>query len=330
MAFNAIPSIGSDASIAASAENAYASNGGGEKKKSAKVLRYPLKRIESNSDYLEITAVKYEPPGFIAVSETKAGLADIGNATDNIKAKTEIKTRILLPIPQNLSDTNSITWGDDTLNPLEAFGLSAGTAPGETFKKFVEIYKSGVGAQVSESISSNQAAITATIGGALYNAVGGNVSIQGVISRATGQVLNPNLELLFQGSNIRSFPFTFDFAPRDQREAKEVKEIIRMFKRHMIPKNTSSGSLGKIFIGSPEVFLIKYKTGNRDHPFLNKFKPCALTDMQLSYTGSGTYATYQDGTPVHITMSLTFKELNPIYSEDYDELDSKKDTSVGY
>ena len=29
------------------------------------------------------------------------------------------------------------------------------------------------------------------------------------------------------------------------------------------------------------------------------------------------YATYQDGTPVHIRMSLTLKEINPIYMEDY-------------
>ena len=42
--------------------------------------------------------------------------------------------------------------------------------------------------------------------------------------------------------------------------------------------------------------------------------------MAVNYTNAGTYATYDNGTPVSITMSLTFKELNPIYSEDYDEL----------
>ena len=61
-------------------------------------------------------------------------------------------------------------------------------------------------------------------------------------------------------------------------------------------------------------------TGNKPHPFLNRFKPMALTDMQINYTGSGTYATYHDGTPVHIQVTLTFKELNPIYSEDYDNI----------
>ena len=54
-----------------------------------------------------------------------------------------------------------------------------------------------------------------------------------------------------------------------------------------------------------------------DHPFLNSFKLCALTGMTVNYTNAGTYTTYEDGTPVNIRMNLTFKELNPIYHEDY-------------
>ena len=36
--------------------------------------------------------------------------------------------------------------------------------------------------------------------------------------------------------------------------------------------------------------------------------------------GEGTYATYEDGTPVSIKMDLTFKEIEPIYDIDYDEV----------
>ena len=45
---------------------------------------------------------------------------------------------------------------------------------------------------------------------------------------------------------------------------------------------------------------------------------CALTGMNINYTNAGTYTSYYDGTPVNIRMDLTFKELNPIYAEDYD------------
>jgi hypothetical protein len=33
------------------------------------------------------------------------------------------------------------------------------------------------------------------------------------------------------------------------------------------------------------------------------------------------YATYDDATPVSMTMDLTFKELEPIYDVDYDDAD---------
>ena len=48
----------------------------------------------------------------------------------------------------------------------------------------------------------------------------------------------------------------------------------------------------------------------------------------MNYTGSGTYATYDDGTPVHMKLNLTFQELNPIYNEDYEDANAGK--GVGY
>ena len=84
---------------------------------------------------------------------------------------------------------------------------------------------------------------------------------------------------------------------------------------------------GGVFISSPEVFQLTYKTGARKHRFLNSFKPMALQNMSVNYTGSGTYATYEDSTPVHMQMTLSFQELNPIYFEDYDD---EKDIGVGY
>jgi hypothetical protein len=41
--------------------------------------------------------------------------------------------------------------------------------------------------------------------------------------------------------------------------------------------------------------------------------------MSVNYTGSGTYATYGDSTPVHMQLTLNMSELTPIYAEDYDK-----------
>ena len=282
----------------------------------AKHFRYPLRQIRSNTDYLEIKVVNYAPPGIESEDKTLIS-ANVAEGSSQYTSKTKILSSICLPIPQNISDNNSVTWGEDNLNPLQAIGLNAISKVG-TGKVDQGSLRAESETFIGKALGNEnlKRTVMATAAQGLYNAFGGNVNPNSIISRATGKVFNSNLELLFQGPNIRTFPFAFEFVPRDRSEASEVKNIIRTFKTHMSTKKT--GTRG-IFFQSPDVFLLKYKTGNQDHPFLNKFKPCALIDMNVIYTASGTYATYQDSTPVHLQMTLTFKELNPIYGEDYNK-----------
>ena len=151
------------------------------------------------------------------------------------------------------------------------------------------------------------------------------------IGRAEGMALNSNLELLFDSVNLRTFPFTINFSPRTRQESMMVKHIIRAFKSAMAAKKgTNDVGQGGAFLRAPDVFQLRYLHRGKDHPFLNSFKHCALTGMQVNYTGAGTFATYNDGTPVNIKMNLTFKELNPIYHEDYNEFNKNDGNGVGF
>ena len=294
---------------------------------SAAPLRYPQKSIGKDDDYLEIGVIQYVPPGF-GSDEDKRNLRAPTGTEVNSKQKAE-KT-IQLPIPSNIGDTNQVNWGDDSLNSLALFGA-------DQINKVLESRNivGGVGELLNNVLGAGrevlirggaQEAIKQSFTSALVNSLGGNTTPQGLISRATGNVLNPNMELLFSGVNLRSFAFDFDFAPRDEPESNVVKEIIRIFKQSMAPRTGSNTAGAGLFIEAPNIFLLKYKSGNQDHPYLNKFKPCALTSMGMNYTGSGSYATYADKTPVHMKLSLSFTELNPIYNEDY----KPSDIGVGY
>ena len=90
--------------------------------------------------------------------------------------------------------------------------------------------------------------------------------------------------------------------------------------------------INKIFLKTPNLFELRYKKGNDDHPFLHQFKQCALTDISTNYTGEGVYATYGDGSPISTIMTLQFTELVPIYQSDYgDDSDFDADSDgVGY
>ena len=79
-------------------------------------------------------------------------------------------------------------------------------------------------------------ALRSVFAGKALNTLGANVSADSVLSRATGQILQSNLELLFSGVKLRTFPFIFDFTPRSQPEAEQVMNIIRALKQSAAPR----------------------------------------------------------------------------------------------
>ena len=290
----------------------------------AETFRYPRKRIDASDDYLQILVVKYAPPG---VSTNPLNLIQ-KTSTQALGPSLNLKSslyQILLPMPQGISDSNIVDWGDDSLNPIAAAGVGGSKAVIAGANPLTE------GANIMSAIKNvatsgnGQNLVTNYMAAMAVNNLGANVSAESLLSRSEGKILNPNMELLFKGVQLRSFNFSFNLAPRDETEAGSVKNIIRTFKKSMAPR-TSSGAGGGLFIDSPNVFQLEYKSGNKKHPFLNSFKPCALTNMEVDYTASGAYATYEDATPVHMKLTLSFQELNPIYFSDYKD----SDIGVGY
>ena len=324
-----------------------------------KYLSYPVARSadEKTGDTLRIKCVEYIPPqdgsGFgvtvsgvfkentstgevsIASKEDKANLGytdgisidtDFTDANSRISQNTKTKYYIELPIPQEINDSNSVTWGEDRMNAIEIATLSVAQKAmqdgvGDIAGAAVQMLNEGV--SVPGLTPDSQAALRAAISGKAINALGSQVSPQSVVARSTGQILNNNLELLFSGVNLRSFPFSFTFSPRNPKESDVVKNIIRSLKMSMAAKaGEFNGSAQGIFLKSPDLFQLDYLKDGKNHPFLNRFKLCALTGMSVNYTNAGTYASYNDGTPVNIRMNVTFKEINPIYHEDYAEATS--------
>ena len=299
------------------------------KKRDKVNLRYPNKDIHKDTDYLEITILKYQPAGF--APQDKIIEQGVRRASDKTNGKKEILGTIKLPIPQNIKDLNATGWGEDSLNSAAAYAAAA--TGGIMFKEggFIgniidSIKQTGTDIKNVAQDSTVQKGIQSQFTSATANLLGANTTASGLLSRAEGVILNPNKELLFNGVSLRDFSFAFDLAPRDSIEAEQIKQIIRVLKINMSPvtgdiKNSSGNITGKgLFLRSPNVFQLRYMTGGSEHKFLNKFKLMALTNISVNYTGSGTYMTYndEDKTPVHMQMMLNFKELDPVYAEDYD------------
>ena len=292
--------------------------------------RYPRTKLTTSDDYLKITFLQYEAPGlgFSPGTLSLRSSDDVyGNVGDNV-GDTDDKQRergtVILPIPDNIQDSNSVTWGENPLPLGQA--LAAGGIAGLLDTKSVDDFKSKIisagqkGLDAAKSGTTQQMTQAALIALGANTLSGKNTATSEFTSRYAGGVFNSNIELLFSGIALRQpFTFAYDIVPRSEKEAIEVKEIIKKFKIHSAAKRGKKGEgAAGLFLKAPEVFKIEYMSGGSPHPYLNRFKMCALMNITVNYTGSGTYATYSDATPVHMTMALTFQELTPIYAEDYE------------
>lgn len=303
--------------------NSPASTGNNPKKsrdRKFSTLRYPVARIETDSDYLEVKVLEYQPPGLNAGQGQNLRLQ---SSSESLKNKEIILGKILLPIPETIVDSNGVTWGEDRLTGLAAAGLNIANSVITADSVDKAIAAGGDSASTAlKQLSSDKGSISALnsiFASATVNALGGSTNPTGILARQSGSILNPNMELLFGGVQLRQFSFDFDFSPRDDHESTIIRKIIRAFKKSLNAKNGSlEENASGLFIKSPDIFQLTYKTGANNHQFLHKFKPMALVNMTTNHTGSGTYATYDNTSPVHIKVNLTFTELNPIYSEDYE------------
>jgi len=253
------------------------------------------------------------------------------------KTKT-IKGSVTLPIVTGIGDQNQVDWQGASLNPLQSLGAAGALGLFESVRQGSGIAEaiSGAGGAMQEGIS--RIRDNKTVGNDIQSAINvylaqRAVGAQGLLSRTTGAILNPNLEMLFSGPKLRNFNFTFKLSPRDAGEADQVRKIIRFFKQGMAIKTSSSN----VFLKAPNIFKIRYQTFNTDgdeiiHPSINIIKECALLTCDVQYTPDGTYMTYEDPyrTLTSYQLTLAFGELDPIYDSDYTELDRDRDQVIGY
>ena len=272
-------------------------------------LRYPYSTIDDTQDFIKFSIFTYKRSGVVTRGSTVR--------EEQEKLKADALGSIILPIPAQLTDSNSARWKSGDMNFLQEQGLQAAQ---EGMKGDME----AVGRNVNQLVSDMKASpvVKQYFATQALNSLGGNMSMESVMARSSGEIINPNMELLFSGPNLRQFTFQFKFTPRFQREAQTVRTIMKAFKRNMAPKG-AGGSMLK----TPNIFEIQYIGKARQ--YLNRIKMCALQNVGINFTGDGTFATYQDGSPISSSMTLQFQELTPIYNEDYAGYDDNSD-GVGY
>ena len=289
---------------------------------------YPL-NIDLTQDYLQINRFEYNRAGRANLSGPTGTLAG-GSARDEGKARKEPKGTVILPMPK-VSDSNGAEWGESDLNVfgVGAVGLLGGAANAisSTLKDGFDIQKlkdsfGGTigpgGVKIPSNIIDTEAiggsvSVAGALGGSeLLKALGITVEPDALLARSTGNIINPNAELLFQGPVLRDFGFQYLMVARSEAEGEQIRKIIRWFKQGAAPKYRNQALLG-----TPDIFSLEYKTfGNEG--IMNKFNDLALRTITVDYAPDGFWSAYEDSHPVAVRMSLQFTELKPVYDKDQD------------
>lgn len=273
-------------------------------------LKYPV-NLNPRQDHILFTQVEYSPKPLTDTStNTEGNPLALGKRSD----KRKILGKVILPIQSGILDGNAVVWGEDKMNALQLFQINAMKAG---ITKGFGAAAETAGAAASE-LQKDAAAEKAAFGALITQAV----TQKNALQRSEGQVVNDNNELLFQSPSLRNFSFTFKLSAREASEAKTIANIIRFFKQGMAPKRTQNS----YFLKSPNTFLIEYRHNNGNHPGVNKIKECALMNCSVNYTPDGYYTAHADGYLVSYDMTMQFQELEPVFNDEYAELNNQ----IGY
>ena len=292
----------------------------------SRTLVYPEDHAPQEYDFIKITPIEYVPAlEDETLQRTRSTSVSTAGEDYTIDVNDEdwfgfksIKKRYLrvkqvgstmfLPMTPDIQENNGVDWGGDRLNPIQA---AAGRIAFDAVGNISEKPLAGTGQLVSDlATAGNAFAGNDQIGGFIKAYFAGKAVNANLLGRA-GIVINPNLEVLFNGPQLRTFQYNFRFTPRTDSEAKTVRTIIKVLKKTMAPKRRD-----KVFLTVPAVYLIKYvyNSERKNHPFLNKIKPCALSGLNVQYAPDGNYMTYDDGSMTSYTVTMQFNELEPIFN----------------
>jgi len=296
---------------------------------SSATLRYPddgsgNAGMTEESDYVLFQFYEYKPPFQNNTLGTVADGTQFSsnyNQSDQYVSAGSSYPSIVMYMPEDVSTGFRGNWGGKAISTVGADLLRAAGAEGP-LKKLTNAGN----AVASAGGRLKQIAAAAAIKKLVTSVGGDNLSNDDIFGSISGAVLNPNTELLFNSVDMRNFQLNFKLVPRNGAEATTCNKIIKTFKKCTLPKREPGEVFGFTgpsefsgFIGVPNLCKVSFMKGSSEHDVLPRFKMCAVTQVDVNYTPDGTYATYSDGQPVAMTLTLNFQETKICFAEEVDK-----------
>lgn len=235
--------------------------------------------------------------------------------SEYLKVTNKIKrlaANITLYTPANVRANYSLNYD----MPEDLLVTLAQTENYEAIKSGLSAALSPITERTAESVK-NSAATFGRFGRILATSASPTVSM---LSRTA---VNVRKDVMFKHVGNRQFVFDYVFAPKSETEAKEVADIIFMFKYFAHPEMLSG--YGNFLYLYPAEFDIEYgmKIGDpnvgpqqqKENKHVNKISSCVLTDISVNYSAEGSFQSLEKGEPIMTTLSLVFREIETLHRE---------------
>ena len=297
-------------------------------------VRYPHDMlIDEAEDFVMFDFYDYKPPFQNKKSLNDAGGESYANLTlgdynatgfsgDYFKDKAY--PQILLYMPQDIQDAFSAKWEGKKFGALTTGIIAAAGQEGsiEKLKKAGNTLDKALDKSMVESAAS-------IVTGLAQKITGDQISAGDLFGGISGVVRNPNVEVLFQSMELRTFDLTFKMSPFDDQDSLRIEAIIKIFKQAMLPQYSlgtdvevfgqKNDALQAGFIQVPKVCAVNFMRGSQRNRFLPRYKMCAITDVNVNYTPDNVYATIDRNMPVATELKISFMETKLVFSEDVQE-----------
>ena len=212
---------------------------------------------------------------------------------------------IRLPLPGNLKDNLSVSYGTESLGPVAGAVLESVIGEAPTGQGLTGAIRS-IADRTIGSVTS------AAEGAAIQAAQNAAPQTLNAASAYTGLAVNPYQTVLFKNPNFKKHNFSWKLMPRDEEESNKIRDLVKTFQFHMSPGVSRGPGL---FFSYPSMVIIQLFPSSQ---FLYRFKPCVVESVDVNYAaGSGPSFFKNSKAPTAVTFSVQLQEIEYWTNNDY-------------
>ena len=253
-------------------------------------------------DYLRIAFSKYDRPSAL------------------MPAKFHTEYAVHLPLPKMLSETHSVSILPQSTGQL-----------GMMTDQIKSIINSTQGNSGNGTTDDALGLLYGGIGRTATQAVAGVVGVNGEQAFGTvGQFLkaipNPHISVFFNGVDIRQpMEFSWLFTAKNESESKQIKHIIKQFKKRVLPQVSASAQNIMAYPNMVKLTLHPWaeqfpSTGAESNlsATMPVYKMGLISAIHVDYSPLGlSFFNDEISSPTFIVFSFTFQEIEIITADDY-------------